>query len=199
MFLKRFQLGLVHVAVAMTLVPINSTLNRIMIKEFGISATLVAILVSLPYLFSPIQVMIGSFADAHPLWGRRRTPYIVLGLLLCIGGVALSPQAAFALQNNLLAGLGLSIVTFGAWGMGFNFAVVSYFSLASEISGPKDHSRTIAIMFFMMIIGIIVTAELLGNLLDPYTPDALASAFWVVGGLASIFWGHRPDRSGGTR
>ena len=60
MFLKRFQLGLIHVAVAMTLVPINSTLNRVMIKELAISATIVAILASLPYLFSPIQVAIGS-------------------------------------------------------------------------------------------------------------------------------------------
>ena len=60
MFLKRFQLGLIHVAVAMTLVPINSTLNRVMIKELAISATLVAILASLPYLFSPISKATGT-------------------------------------------------------------------------------------------------------------------------------------------
>ena len=55
MFLKRLQLGLIHVAVAMTLVPINSTLNRVMIKELALSATLVAILASLPYLFAPMH------------------------------------------------------------------------------------------------------------------------------------------------
>jgi len=33
MLRKRIQLGLIHVAVAMTLVPINSTLNRVMIKR----------------------------------------------------------------------------------------------------------------------------------------------------------------------
>jgi hypothetical protein len=55
MFLKRLQLGLIHVAVTMTLVPINSTLNRVMFKELAISTTLVALLASLPYLFSPIQ------------------------------------------------------------------------------------------------------------------------------------------------
>ena len=87
MFLKRFQLGLIHVAVAMTLVPINSTLNRVMIKELSISATLVAILASLPYLFSPIQVAIGSYSDRHPLFGYRRTPYILVGLILCVLGV----------------------------------------------------------------------------------------------------------------
>jgi BCD family chlorophyll transporter-like MFS transporter len=38
------QIGLLHMAVAMTLVPINSTLNRVMIKELGLSATLVVLL-----------------------------------------------------------------------------------------------------------------------------------------------------------
>jgi BCD family chlorophyll transporter-like MFS transporter len=51
MFFKRVQLGLIHVAVAMTLVPINSTLNRVMIKELAISAALVAFLASLPFYF----------------------------------------------------------------------------------------------------------------------------------------------------
>ena len=87
MFHKRIQLGLIHMAVAMTLVPINSTLNRVMIKDLGISAALVALLASLPYLISPIQVVIGSFADRHAVWGLRRTPYIILGLLLCVIGV----------------------------------------------------------------------------------------------------------------
>ena len=41
MFLKRIQLGLIHLAVAMTLVPINSTLNRVMIVEMGMAAWLV--------------------------------------------------------------------------------------------------------------------------------------------------------------
>src|SRR5512134_1474685 len=99
MFLKRFQLGLIHVAVAMTLVPINSTLNRVMIKELAISATLVAVLASLPYLISPIQVAIGSFSDRHPVAGYRRSPYILLGLGLCVLGVSLSPQAAFLLTS----------------------------------------------------------------------------------------------------
>src|SRR3990170_3867571 len=184
MLLKRIQLGLIHVAVAMTLVPINSTLNRVMIKELAISATLVAALASLPYLFSPIQVAIGSFADRHPLWGRRRTPYILLGLGLCVFGVMLSPQAAFLIAEDWWAGLGLGLVSFGSWGMGFNFATVSYLSLASELSGEKGRGKTVAVMWFMMITSIIFTAMLLSRLVDPYTPAAMQRAFWLVGGLA---------------
>jgi len=186
MFLKRFQLGLIHIAVAMTLVPINSTLNRVMIKELAFSATLVALLASLPYIFSPIQMLIGSFSDRHPVLGFRRTPYIVLGLLLCVAGVILAPQAVFLMASNWWAGLALSIITFGAWGMGFNFATVSYFSLASELSGEHGRSRTIAVMFFMMIASIIVTPIGLSRLLIPYSPEMLVQAFRSVGLLALV-------------
>jgi BCD family chlorophyll transporter-like MFS transporter len=186
MFLKRFQLGLVHLAVAMTLVPINSTLNRVMIKELAISATLVALLASLPYLFSPIQILIGSFADRHPLLGWRRTPYILLGLVLCVLGVALSPLAAFSMATSYWAGILIGILAFGAWGMGYNFAAVSYLSLATELSGEKGRARTIATMWFMMIVGIIFTAILLSRLVDPYTPEALQRAFWIIAALALV-------------
>ncbi len=188
MFIKRIQLGLIHVAVAMTLVPINSTLNRVMIKELAFSATLVAVLASLPYLFSPIQVAIGSFSDRHPLFGLRRTPYIALGLILCVLGVILAPQAAFFMAQNFRLGILLSAITFGAWGMGFNFATVSYFSLASEISGEKGRSRTVAIMFFMMIASIIATAIGLSRLLEDYSPAVLLSAFRSVA-LAALVLG----------
>ena len=124
MLLKRIKLGLVHVAVAMTLVPINSTLNRVMIKELAISATL-------PYLFSPIQVAIGSYSDRHPFFGLRRTPYILVGLVLCVLGVVVSPWVAFLISENFGLGVLAGIVAFGAWGMGYNLSSVSYLSLAT--------------------------------------------------------------------
>jgi MFS transporter, BCD family, chlorophyll transporter len=186
MIIKRLQLGLIHVAVAMTLVPINSTLNRVMIKELAISATLVAILASLPYLFSPIQVFIGSFSDRHPIGGYRRTPYILLGLVLCVAGLVLAPQAAFALPANPFLGILLGILAFGAWGMGYNFSTVSYLSLASELSGENGRGRTVAIMWFMMITSIIITAISLSQMVDPYTPEALVRAFWSVGMAALV-------------
>jgi BCD family chlorophyll transporter-like MFS transporter len=180
MFIKRLQLGLIHVAVAMTLVPINSTLNRVMIKELSISATLVAILASLPYLFSPIQVAIGSYSDRHPIFGLRRTPYILAGLILCVIGLFVSPQVAFLMGKNLALGALAGVFAFGAWGMGYNLASVSYLSLASELSGENGRGKTIAIMWFMMIVAIIATAIGLSRMVDPYTPEALIRAFGII-------------------
>lgn len=186
MLRKRIQLGLIHAAVTMTLVPINSTLNQVMIKELALSATLVAILASLPYLFSPVQVAIGSFSDRFPILGLRRTPYILVGFVLCVIGVIVLPQVVFQMGGEGGTGLLLSILAFGAWGMGFNLASVSYFSLASEISGAAGRSRTIATMFFMMILTIIFTAVFLSQLLDPYSPEALIRAFNIVGLIALV-------------
>lgn len=186
MFLKRIQLGLIHVAVAMTLVPINSTLNRVMIKELAISATIVAILASLPYLFAPIQVAIGSYSDRHPIFGFRRTPYILVGLILCVFGLTVSPYVAFLMKDHLALGILAGILAFGAWGMGYNLSSVSYLSLATELSGEKGRGKTIAIMWFMMIVSIIVTAIAVGQMVDPYTPHALIRAFGYVAASALI-------------
>lgn len=184
--LKRLQLGLIHVAVAMTLVPINSTLNRVMIHELAISATLVALLASLPYFFSPLQVAIGSYSDHHPILGLRRTPYILIGLFLCVAGVIVSPQVAFLISQNFSLGILTAALAFGAWGMGYNLSSVSYLSLASELSDEKSRGKTIATMWFMMIVGIILTAIGISQLVEPYTPEALTRAFEIVGFFSLI-------------
>jgi len=184
MLLKRLQLGLIHVAVAMTLVPIDSTLNRVMIKELSISATLFAILSSLPYIFAPIQVAIGAYSDRHPILGYRRTPYILAGLLLCVISLIALPPVAFLMDKSFGLGILAGIFAFGAWGMGYNLSAVSYLSLASELSGEKERGKTIATMWFMMIVAIILTAITLGHLVDPYTPAALIRAFQYVAASA---------------
>ena len=188
-FSKIFRLGLIHVAVAITLVPINSTLNRVMISELRLAATLVALLVALPYLFSPLQVWIGGYSDRRPLLGYRRTPYIALGLLLCAGGAALAPTAAFMMggaggptPQSVLAGL----LAFGAWGMGFNFATVSYLSLATDLAGEEHRARTVGVMWFMLIVSVILTAILAGRALRPYSVEALYRVFYVICGVALV-------------
>ncbi|HND50020.1 MAG TPA: PucC family protein, partial [Anaerolineales bacterium] len=147
MLIKRLQLALIHTAVAITLVPINSTLNRVMIFDLGISKTLFTILAIFPYLLAPIQVAIGSFSDRHPIAGYRRSPYILVGLILCVVGVAVSPQIAVLITNNFTLGIIAGVVAFGMWGMGYNLSAVSYLSLASELSGEKERGKTVATMF----------------------------------------------------
>jgi BCD family chlorophyll transporter-like MFS transporter len=94
--------------------------------------------------------------------------------------VAVSPQVAFLLSTNFPLGILAGLFAFGAWGMGYNLSSVSYLSLVSELSGEQERGRTVAVMWFMMIVSIIGTAIALSRMLDPYTPQALVSAFQVV-------------------
>ncbi len=180
-FLKNIRLGLLHVAVAVSLVPITGVLNRIMIHELGILASLVAALIVLPYLLSPAQVWLGQYSDTHPLWGYRRTPYIAAGIVLCAGGATLTPWAALMMAESFWLGLIVAVLVFLTWGVGFNLAVVSYLSLASDLSEEHQRSRTIAVMWFMMITSVIVTAILAGRALEEYSPAKLMQVFSVCG------------------
>ncbi|GAB4571399.1 MAG: BCD family MFS transporter [Anaerolineales bacterium] len=184
MFLKRLQLALIHTAVAMTLVPINSTLNRVMIFDLGISKTLFTLLAIFPYLLSPIQVAIGSFSDRHPIFGYRRTPYILAGLILCVIGVAVSPQIAILISENFTLGIIAGILAFGAWGMGYNLSAVAYLSLASELSGEKGRGKTVATMFTIMVIGLIATGISLSRMVPTFDLIALERAFLIVAASA---------------
>lgn len=188
--IRTIRLGLLHIAVAITFVLINGVLNRVMIYNMGILASVVALLVVLPYVLSPLQVWIGQYSDTHPILGYRRTPYIVAGLLLCVGGMVLTPHAALMIaspgQGQLSAtGLLLGVLAFGAWGFGYNLAVVAYMSLASDVSEERHRSRTIAIMWFMMITSLIFAAITASRSLEPYSDAQLLHVF-SVGGLISL-------------
>jgi MFS transporter, BCD family, chlorophyll transporter len=180
------RLGLVHAALAVTLVPINSTLNRVMIKELGLPATLVVVLASLPYLLAPLQVAIGGASDRRALGGRSRSPYILLGLLLCVAGLVAAPMAAMLLAQRFWAGLAAAAAAFGAWGLGYNLAAVSYLALAAQAPGGDRRSGTVSVMWIMMILAIIATSITLGRLLPVYTPRGLVLACAVVGAAALL-------------
>ncbi len=194
---QNFRLGLVHLSITLTFVPVTGVLNRVMIHEFEILASVVALLMVLPYLFSPLQVFIGRYADTHPIAGRKRTPYIVLGALLCIGGLELTPLAALLMAEKSWQAMPLAVAGFGLWGVGYNLAVVSYLSLASERSNAADRPRVVSVMWFMMIVGAIVASILIGRALSPYSDVALVRVFQVVGLISLVLitlglWGLEP-------
>jgi len=186
---KVLQYTLVHVGVAITAVPINSTLNRIMITDLNLPALLVGVLVALPYLLSPLQVAAGAWADHHTLWGRHRSPWILIGGLMAAFGSYLSAHAVVLMGENFALGLAAAVLTFGAWGVGVNIASVSYLSLLSEQSegGGPWRSRAVSVMWTTMIVGTIFTSLAISALLEPYSTDALYTAFGFVWLAASAF------------
>ena len=185
-----FQLALVHVGVSITVVPVTSTLNRVMIADMQMPVTLVAVLVALPYLLSPLQIFLGNWSDRHPAADYHRTPWILLGGLLAATGSYFTVHVAYLLDDNFLIGLGAAAIVFCLWGAGINAASVSYLSLVTELADENGRSRAVSIMWTAMIASTIFTSLGLSRMLASPTPlskEMLATAFGVIWLVSVIF------------
>ena len=182
------QLTMVHVGVSITVVPVTSTLNRIMIADMGLSALLVGALIALPYILSPLQVTMGAWSDGHALWGRYRSPWILIGGLMASFGGYLTAHAAYLLPEHFGLGLLACLAVFTLWGMGVNIASVSYLSLLNELSSERGgwRSGAVSVMWTTMILSTIATSIIFGEVLDPFSVDALHTAFGAVWLVASV-------------
>ncbi len=181
------QLALVHVGVSITVVPVTSTLNRVMIADMQMPVTLVAILVALPYLLSPLQIFLGNWSDRHPAADYHRTPWILLGGLLAATGSYFTVHVAYLLDSNFMLGLGAAVVVFCLWGAGINAASVSYLSLVTDLADEEGRSRAVSIMWTAMIAATIVTAYALSRMLATFSKETLYTAFGAIWFVSIIF------------
>lgn len=131
------------------------------------SAFLVSLLVSLPYLLSPLQVAIGNWADRNPLWGLYRSPWILIGGLLAAFGSYFTAHAAYLMNNQFGIGLLAAIAAFTLWGLGVNMASVSYLSLLTDITNDNERwrSRAVSTMWTAMILSTIIISLLISRML----------------------------------
>lgn len=197
------QLSLVHVGVSITVVPVTSTLNRVMIADLGMSALLVALLVALPYLLSPLQVPLGAWADRNPIGDRYRAPWILGGGLVAAVGSYFTAHSAYWMEANFWSGLAGAILAFALWGIGVNAASVSYLSLVTDLADENGRSRAVSVMWTAMILSTIATSQALSRMLDPYSPEALYTAFGAVWLASTLFvllgvYGLEPSASSRT-
>lgn len=184
------QLSMVHVGVSLTVVPITGTLNRVMIADMAIPAAIVGLLVALPYMLSPFQILVGAWTDRQPLWGLHRSPWMLIGGLMAAFGSYMTVHSVFYMGENFLPGLIVSFAVFALWGVGVNVASVSYLSLASELTerSPKTwRTVTISVMWTAMILSTIIASISLSRLLATDSSESgVTFAFGVIWTVATV-------------
>ena len=79
---RLLRLSLFQVSVGMATVMLLGTLNRVMIVELGVAASLVATMAALPVLIAPFRALLGFQSDTHrSAIGWKRAPYMWFGAL----------------------------------------------------------------------------------------------------------------------
>jgi MFS transporter, BCD family, chlorophyll transporter len=178
---RLLRLSLFQVSVGMTLVLLVGTLNRVMIVELDVPASLVGIMVALPVVFAPFRAVIGFRSDTHRCeLGWRRVPFIWNGTLLQFGGFAVMPFALLVLAGKLNAasypdwiGQGSAAIAFLLVGAGAHTVQTAGLALATDLTPPESHPRVVGLMYVMLLVGMIVSALLFGAALANFSPGRL--------------------------
>ncbi|MEI6159842.1 MAG: PucC family protein [Roseococcus sp.] len=188
---RLLRLSLFQVSVGMALVLLIGTLNRVMIVELSVPASLVAIMLSLPLVFAPFRALIGFRSDTHRSFlGWRRVPFMWSGTLIQFGGLAIMPFALLVLAGEGeaadaprwigLAGAGLAFLMVGA---GLHTTQTVGLALATDLAPPESQPKIVGLMYVMLLVGMIGSAIIFGALLADFTPGKLIQ---VIQGSAVV-------------
>jgi BCD family chlorophyll transporter-like MFS transporter len=173
------------------LVLLVGTLNRVMIVELKVPASLVAIMISLPLLFAPFRALIGYRSDTHRSHlGWRRVPYMWMGTMLQFGGLSIMPFALLVLSgagqsSNAPAWIGQlgAAVAFLLVGAGVHITQTVGLALANDLVKEESQPKVVGLMYVMMLVGMIASALIFGELLSEYSPGRLIQ---VIQGAAIV-------------
>lgn len=188
---RLLRLSLIQVSVGMSLVLLVGTLNRVMIVELSLPASIVAAMIALPVLFAPFRALIGHTSDTHvSVLGWKRVPFIYRGTMVQFGGLAIMPFALLVLSGGGQAGAhpawigqAAAALAFLLVGAGIHTTQTVGLALATDLAPVEARPKVVGLMYVMLLVGSILSALAFGYLLEDFSPGRLIQ---VIQGSAVV-------------
>jgi len=206
---RLIRLSLFQVSVGLVTALLVGTLNRVLIVELGVAAWLVAAMVALPVLVAPFRAFVGFRSDIHRSFlGLKRLPYLWVGTLLAFGGLAILPFSLILLSGDthwpLWIGPLSTALAFFMIGLGAQTVQTAGLALATDLAAPESRGRMVALMYAMLLLGMLVSGACLSVLLEPFSKFRLiqvvqGAAFVVMALNLLAMWKQEPRRPEETR
>jgi BCD family chlorophyll transporter-like MFS transporter len=157
---RLLRLALFQVSAGCVMVLLNGTLNRVLIVELNVPVELVSAVIAIPVLAAPLRLIFGYRSDTYKsVLGWRRVPYVWLGSLLQFGGLAIMPFALLLLQSQTVgpewAGAVGACLAFILTGFGMHMSQTAGLALASDLVPPENRPRVVALLYVMLLVGMI--------------------------------------------
>ena len=178
-WLSIVRLGLVQMCLGAVVVLMTSTLNRLMVVELSLAATLRGALVAIHYLVQISRPKWGFLSDIQ----GNRTKWIILGMIILAVGANLAALCIPLYSFNATAATILSFFAYTIIGLGVGASGTSLLALLATHTIQHRRAAAATITWLMMIFGIAVTATVVGKLLDPYSVERLIK---IVFGLTLV-------------
>ena len=151
--------------------------NRVAIFELGIAAIVVTSLLSVHYFMAPFQVVIGRIADTRPMFGYRRTPYLLLGSLVASLLFLALPTVAMGMGEGSLGAMLSAIVLFTVFGLSMAVIADSYHSLIAEVTTPETRGLVISVVWIVLIMSTILATVVMNIVRPEFTPEAMQDLY----------------------
>jgi MFS transporter, BCD family, chlorophyll transporter len=211
--LRLLRLSLFQFGLGFSVVVFTGTLNRVLITEEGIPATVVGWLLSLSLFVAPIRVLLGSRSDTQKqTQGYRRLPYVWFGSMMVFSGLSAAPFSLMFLSKTsavgqdvtpFIIGMAFSTFIFLIYAIGVHIAQTGYLALVTDLIPKNDRHNAVAFLWIALIIGQITSSLVIGWYLTPYTPFKLiqimqsSSVIFIVLTLIAIYGQDKFGRVGG--
>ena len=182
-YLNNTRLAFFSIAYGLSGALIGGTLNRIMIADLGLPASLVALFFAVPLIISPIRVWLGYRSDGFPIFGKRREPYIVLGAIVIGLGIIAAANLTVSATNASALFILSGILSFMLYGLGRNLAHNTYQALISDRYAGTYRTRAVTFYEVATLLGSVMGAGFIGKALETFEPAKLMS---VATGVAVV-------------
>lgn len=186
---RLLRLALFQVSVGIAAVLLNGTLNRVLIVELDTPSWIVALMIAIPLIVAPFRALIGYRSDTHrSVLGWRRVPYIWFGTLGQFGGLAIMPFSLILITrpDTFALGVGAACLSFLLTGAGMHVTQTAGLALATDIATEDKRPRVVALLYVMLLVGMMLAAFTIGNLLVDFTATKLVQ---VIQGAAVLTMG----------
>jgi MFS transporter, BCD family, chlorophyll transporter len=175
--LKTLRLGLMRVGAGWMFALLTFNFNRVSISDLGAIAVIVTSLIGMHHFISFFQVYWGRIADRNPIFGLRRTPYIVLSSFMASLVFLALPSIAIGLGERSLTTTLLAIGLIGIFGICMAANGSASNSLIAEITTPKERGGVVAFVWAVVIISGIVSAIVAGQIMPSYNPEQMQQLY----------------------
>jgi MFS transporter, BCD family, chlorophyll transporter len=166
--LTMFRLGLFQMGLGIMSILTLGILNRVMISELGIPATVAAGALAMHQFVAPARVWFGQLSDSKPIFKLHRSGYVWLGAV----GFSLAAWAAVQImwqladlvreaggwvwttETTLLTGL-LGLI-FTVYGLALSSSSTPFAALLVDVSDEDNRSQIVGTSWSMLMVGIVI-------------------------------------------
>ncbi|ELR99471.1 BCD family MFS transporter [Gloeocapsa sp. PCC 73106] len=163
-----FRIGLFNLGLGLMSVLTLAILNRVMISELGIPGTITAGTIAMSQLVAPARVWFGRLSDVKPIFGLHRSNYVRFGTIFSGLAVFTAIQIVWRLGKiitdnggwvwndatiALVVLLGLILAIYG---LALSSSSTPFTALLVDISQENNRSQIVAIVWSMLMVGIVI-------------------------------------------